>query len=138
MAKAIESQGTKLAYSIGSPTEFTNIGNITSISGLGGGSAPVIDASNLDSTFKEKLMGLPDEGQISVSLNLDPDNATHQAMRTARTNRTRVEFKVTLTDTSPATGIFYGYVLMFRHDIAVGSQVKGALTIEVDGQVTWA
>lgn len=139
MVKAIESQGVKLAYSDGgSPSSFTNVGNITSISDLGGGAPPVNDVSNLDSTFREKLMGLPDEGQITVAFNPDPDSAPHIALRTARKNRTRLEFRVTLTDTGPAIAAFYGYVMTFRQDIAVGQPVRGSMTIEIDGEVSWS
>lgn len=138
MAKAIESQGIKFYYCVGSPTEFVAIGNIVDFDGPGNGQAPVLDASNLDSTFKEKLMGLPDEGQLGLTLNLDPDNTTHQALRTARKNRTRVEFKVQLTDSSPALGIFFGYVLQFGISGAVGAIVKAKALIEIDGEVTWS
>lgn len=140
MVKAIESQGTKLAYSTGgSPSSFTDIGNITAINGLGGGAPPVNDVSNLDSTFREKMMGLPDEGQLSVSFNPDPDNAVHQALRTARKNRTRLEFRGTLTDTAPATvAQFFGYVMTFALDVAMGQPVRGSMTIEIDGEVSWS
>jgi hypothetical protein len=138
MAKAIESQGVTLYYSQGgSPTSFVALGNVTAIRGPGG-QAPVIDVSNLASTFREKLMGLPDEGQITLDVNLDPDNSGHTALRTNRANRTLTEFKLTLTDSTPAYGIFFAYVTGFSHDIAVGQQVKVAVTLEIDGAVSWA
>jgi hypothetical protein len=96
MPKAIESQGSRIAYSDGgSPSSFTSLGNITGISDLGGGSAPVNDVSNLDSIFREKMMGLPDEGQVTLTLNPDPDNTGHIALRSARKTRTRLEFRCT-------------------------------------------
>jgi hypothetical protein len=137
--KAIASQGSKLYYSDGgSPTSFSQVMNVTNIRGLGGGQAPINDTSNLDSTFKEKLMGLPDEGQIQADINLDPDDASHQALQTARKNRTRLEFKITLTDTTPTIYQFYGYVMALGVDIAVGQQVKAGLVIEIDGEVSRA
>jgi hypothetical protein len=139
MAKAIESQGTKIYYSDGgSPSAFTQITNVTNIRGLGGSAAPVIDVSNLDSTFKEKMMGLPDEGQITADINLDPDATSHQAMRAARKARSRLEFKMVLTDGAPSVAQFYGYVLTFPVDVGVGQQVKGGFTIEIDGEVSWS
>lgn len=138
MVKAVESQGTKIAYSDGgSPSSFTNLGNITSITGLGGTAAPVHDVSNLDSTFKEKMMGLPDEGQITLNFNPDPDNTGHIALRTARKARTRLEFRVTLTDAGPSIAQFYGYVLTFAPDINQGQPVRGSMSIEIDGEVSW-
>lgn len=137
MAKAIESQGITLGVSSGSPSEFSNIGNVTDFSGPGG-QAAVIDVSNLDSTFREKLMGLPDEGSFTFNVNLDPDNTQHQLLRSARQSRTRLEFKLTLTDATPATGTFFGYVLGFTTSGGVDQAVKAAIVIEIDGAVAWA
>lgn len=138
MPKAIQSQGTVISYSDGgSPTSFTALGNVTGISGLGGGSANINDVTNLDSTFKEKLLGLPDEGQITVNINFDPDNAGHIYLRNARKNRTRLEFRITMTDTTPAVAAFFGYVMQSRVDYAVGRQVTGQVVIEIDGEVSW-
>lgn len=135
--KAIESQGVTLSYSVGSPTSFASIANVVSFNGPGG-SASVIDVTNLSSSAKEKLMGLPDEGQFTLEINIDPDDASHQALRSARSARTRTEFKLTLTDGTPSTAIFWGYVLGFAVSGAVDQQVKCAITIEIDGPVAWA
>ena len=138
MAKAIESQGTLIAVSDGgSPSSFTTVGNVVNITGPGG-SASVIDVTNLSSTAKEKLMGLPDEGQITMELNYDPDNAQHQQIRNARKARTRLEFRITLTDATATILQFFGYVLGFQLRVAVDQAVKASLTVEIDGSVTEA
>lgn len=138
MAKAIESQGILIAYSIdGSPSNFANVANVTGFKGPGG-SASVIDVTNLQSVAKEKLMGLPDEGQFTIDINFDPDATSHQALQTARAARTRTEFRITFTDSTPRTAVFYGYVLGFEISGAVDQQVKASLTIEIDGAVAWA
>lgn len=135
---SIEAQGTTIAYSTEtSPSAFANIGNIVSFSGPGG-QASVIDVTNLDSTAREKRMGLPDEGQFTLEVNLDPDSTAHTALRNNRKNRTRTEFKVTLTDSTPTTLVFWGYVLGFEVSGAVDGPVKCTITIEIDGPVTWA
>jgi predicted secreted protein len=137
MAKAIESQGITIQISVGaSPSSFVTIANVTSFKGPGG-SASVIDVSNLSSVAKEKLMGLPDEGQFSLDLNYDPDAASHQALRTARAARTPCEFKINFTDVSPSTAVFSGYVLGFEIGGSVDQQVKASITIEVDGAIAW-
>lgn len=134
---AIESQGITIQYTVGSPTgSLTGIANVTGFSGPSG-SASVIDTTSLSSTAKEKLMGLPDEGQFSLDLNLDPDATSHIALRTARAARSRVEFKVNFTDATPASMTFWGYVLGFQPSGAVDQQVKVSVTIEIDGPVTW-
>jgi hypothetical protein len=137
MANAIESQGTTIAVSVGSPTSFANIGNITDFTGPGG-QASVIDISNLDSTFRQKLMGLPDEGQFTFNVNLDPDNTQHTTLRTARADRSQVEIRITLTDATPTTLTFFGFVLGFALTGGVDAAITAALTIEIDGPVTWA
>jgi hypothetical protein len=134
----LESQGATLAISVGtSPTSFTTIANVIDINGPGG-SASVIDITNLASVAREKRMGLPDEGQVTFNVQLDPDNATHQAVRDARKNRTECQFRVTLTDSTPTTLTFNGFVLNFSVSLAVDDVVKASITIEVNGAVAWA
>ena len=137
MPTAIESQGCVISYTVGSPTNMQAIGNVVSFSGPGG-SASVIDVTNLDSTAKEKRMGLPDEGQFTMELNYDPDNTAHIALRNARKSRTRVEFRLTLTDTGATSLVFFGYVLGFAIQGGVDAVVKASLTIEIDGAVAEA
>jgi acetylornithine deacetylase/succinyl-diaminopimelate desuccinylase-like protein len=138
MATSIEAQGVTLSISVGaSPTAFQTIANVIDFSGPGG-QASVIDITNLASTAREKRMGLPDEGQLTFNVNLDPDAASHQALRDARKNRTQCEFRVTLTDTTNTTLTFLGYVLGFVVSGAVDDVVKAAITVEIDGAVTWA
>ena len=137
MPSAIESQGVTLQYSTGSPTSFSNIANVTGFSGPGG-AASVIDITNLSSTAKEKLMGLPDEGQFTLDLNFDPDAASHIALRANRAARTRTEFKINFTDATPTTATFFGYVLGFQINGATDAAIKCSVTIEIDGAVAWA
>jgi hypothetical protein len=137
LVKGISSQGITLHMSVeGSPTNFQKVGNVTNFRGPGG-QAAVLDASNLESTFKEKLIGLPDEGQFSFDINLDPDDTVHTAIRTARRNRTLCEFKVTLTDSTPKQVIFFGYVMGFSIAGGVDQIVKASITIEIDGEVSY-
>jgi hypothetical protein len=138
LVKGVVGRGTTLHINVdGSPTNFQKIGNITDVGGPGG-SATVLDASNLDSVAREKLMGLFDEGQVTVKINLDPDDTVHKAVRTARRNKTLCEFKLTLTDASPATiGYFFGYVTGFTHAVGTDKILTADITIEVDGEVNW-
>lgn len=138
MVKAVESQGVVVQVTDGgSPTEYQTVNNVTDFSGPGG-QASIIDVSNLASTRREKLMGLPDEGQFGMTLNWDPDDTVHQLLRTLRDNRTQAEFKITLTDDTPAVGTFRGYVLGVVLSGAVDQAIKAAVSIEIDGAITWA
>jgi predicted secreted protein len=130
---AISSQGTLLAIESATPGTYTNVGDVHSFQGPGG-AAKVIDATNLESVAKEKRMGLPDEGQFSVDIAYAKDTG-QAAMRTARLGQTRKLFKVTFRDTSKAE--FAGFVLEYSLNGAIDDIVKGKITIEIDGVVTW-
>lgn len=137
----VESQGTTLGVDdVGaSPVAYTTVGNVVDVTGLRGGQATVIDVSNLGSTAREKLMGLPDEGQVQLTLQYDPDDTGQTELETARDNRTRKSFQITMNDGSPATTFtFNGYVLTFGVDFAVDQVVQSSITIEIDGSVTKA
>lgn len=134
---AITAQGTRLAYSDGgSPSSFTNIPGIGRISGLGGGGASVNDISDLDSEAKEKLLGLIDEGQLSCPINVNHNNAVHAALRAARAAKTRLEFRITFSNAKVAQ--FFGYVIVFGSEAATGDALRGTMTIEIDGLVSYA
>lgn len=135
-SKAIPTQGVTLSYDSGTST-FEEIGEVTDLSGPGG-QANVIDVSSLGSTYAEKLMGLPDEGQISATVNLVPDDVGQVAMRDARTNKDKTSFKITLTDTAATTLTFDGYVLGFTVGVSADDKVTADITIEITGAVTWS
>lgn len=137
LVKGVSAQGTLLHINVdGSPTNFQKVGNVKTFTGPGG-QTTVLDASNLESTFKEKLIGLPDEGQFSFGLNLDPADTAHLAIKTARRNRTLVEFRITLPNTALTKLIFFGYVVGFQVAGGVDQIVNGSITVEIDGEVTW-
>lgn len=137
LVKGVSSQGTLLHINVdGSPTNFQKIGNVKTFDGPGG-TTTVLDATNLESTFHEKLIGLPDEGQFTLGLNLDPADTVHLAIKTARRNRTLCEFRITLPNTAATKLIFFGYVIGFRISGGVDAIVNSSITIEIDGEVTW-
>ncbi len=133
----VEAQGATLSIgpAVGSPAPVL-IGQVVGMSGLRGGQATVIDVSNLASTRREKRMGLPDEGQVTIDLQYDPNNAGQEDLEEARDGRLLREFVITLNDGSPATKFtFDAYVLTFGVDIAVDQVVTGSVTLEITGAV---
>lgn len=114
------------------PLEWIEIGEVISFDGPSG-SAAVIDATHLQSTAKEKLMGLPDEGQFTLSLNLVPGDAGQLAAKTARAARAEKDFRVTYSDLSVST--FSGFVLGFASSGGVDGKIDGSITIEITGAV---
>lgn len=113
--------------------EFTNIGEVVSWDGPNG-SANTINATHLLSTKKEKLMGLPDEGQFSLSLNCVNSDAGQKACRASRDARARRDFRVSYKDGTVQT--FNGFVSSFATSGAVDGKVDASMTIEIDGEVT--
>lgn len=135
---AIQFQGIQLQRGNGAgPEVFTTIGEVMSFSGPGG-NATVIDASHAQSTAKEKLMGLKDEGQLSFEANLVPGDAAQTGLRTDRNNRTLRNFKLILTDAGPTTLTFAAYVLGFAIAGSADDKITLSVTLEISGAVTWA
>lgn len=138
----IEFQGTTFAIGDGaSPETFNQVAEVLSIQDLGSGTATVIDVSNASSERREKRMGLPDEGQVRIELNWDPNDTDGQgAMATARANRTETNFRVTFSEGgSPLpTDTFAGFVLQFGKSGAVDEVWRRTAVIEITGAITEA
>lgn len=137
LAVDIDTTGKTLTAANGTltPVAYTQIGEVTDWDGPGGSSA-VIDKTHLLSTRKEKFAGVPDEGQLSLSVNFDPSGAGIEAAQAARIARAEKDFKITYSDDQTAT--FSGYVLAVTSSGSVDGKVSGSITIEVTGAVTFA
>ena len=133
---AIPTQGFKfeIRTSVG-PDVYTEVKEVTKFSGLDG-KASTIDVTNLQSTAKEKLMGLQDFGNLKLEVNHLPADTGQTAMRTAKTNMTKSHFKMTFSDAS--TAVFDGYVLSNPISGGVDSKVDGSFDLEITGVVTFA
>lgn len=133
---SVESQGVQLKRGDGGgPEVFTLVGQLTTIEGPSG-SATVIPVSTLDSTAEEKIMGLPDEGQVTLEAIYDPAHAQQEGLRTDRRDRLLRNFELLLTDAAPTTFSFAAYVLEFSLSVAVNNVVTASLTLEITGPVT--
>lgn len=133
MSNAIESQTA--SFHIGqevSPTTFIKVGEIQEIGGPSG-SADIINVSHLDSTAQEKLLGLPDEGQITLRGNYIPTDNGQVEMLEAKATRQRRDFKITLSNGQIWSG--QCFVMAFNLEIAVNQQVRFSATIEITGSV---
>jgi len=137
-SSALETQG--VVFAIGdaaSPEVFNTIPEVMSFDGPGG-SASVIDVSDLASSAREKRMGLADEGQFSFEIAYIPSNTYHTLLRTRRSGRTLTNFRITLTDSPQSVISFSGYVLEFRVSGGVDDFLRANVTIEISGSVTVA
>lgn len=134
----VDSSGYSAYTSGGSatPNTYTFVSEITDFDGPGNGSASVIDVSHLSSTRKEKRMGLPDEGQCSISFNFIPGDTGQEAIKTSRAARSLKGYRITLSDDSVAT--FDAYCLSIAPSGSVDGKVTGKMTLEITGEVSWA
>lgn len=135
-SSALEAQGMLLKIGNGLSSEtFTTIPEIKTFSGPGG-SATVIDVSDLSSTAREKRMGLNDEGQLSFTINYVPTNTQHALLRTQRASRELTSFQLVFTDTGNTTWDFEAYVNGFSVSGAVDGVVEAQVTLEISGSIT--
>jgi len=134
-ALALESQGTKFEIGVGDPVVFERICEIKTFSGPGG-SATVIDTTDLCDTAKTKRMGLADEGQLSFTINYIPQDTAHAALRAARASRELTSFKLTFTDSPATVWEFAGFVAGFSVSGSVDGVIEANVTIEISGEIT--
>ena len=133
---ALESQGMTLSIDMGGSPSFVVIPDVKDIN-FRTGSAAVIDTTDLSSTAKEKRMGLPDEGQLTFTLQYRPKQATHGELVDAKADRQARTFRVTLTDgPSPTVYQFSGFVLSVPVSASVDAVIESNVTVEITGAVT--
>jgi hypothetical protein len=134
-SSAILAQGTKFAVSAdGSPPSFSDIPEIRTIGGPDG-SAPTIDVTDLDSTAREYVLGLKDEGSFSLGIMYIPQNSVHAQLRSAWANRTRLQFRVTFTDSTTTVWEFDGFVTGFSQQAAVDTVIEATVGIKITGAI---
>lgn len=136
---AISSQGTKVYIgSTGSPNDYTAIPGIVSMSAPSS-EVPEIDASDLDSTSKEFIAGLKDNGEMTLKMNFNTDNAVHRAIRAAfvANPSTTKQWVIEWPDTAPLTRWeFQGYVKSFKPTAGVDEKLSIDVTVRVTGDIT--
>ncbi|MBM6577116.1 hypothetical protein KCP91_12105 [Microvirga sp. SRT01] len=132
MATGITTAKTKFEWKVGTGAAV-KIGGVVSFSGLGGGSSAVIDTTDFDSTAKEKAMGLPDEGQVSLSMILIPGDAGQTALGAARSAQTKGTLIITLSDKTIYTQD--AFVLTFERNGEQDDVAKASCNLEITGAI---
>lgn len=122
---------------------FQNIGRITAFNGFGQ-SANVIDVTNLQSTAKEKMIGLVGGGDLSISLIWEPEASgayLHDALIRDMRARTKRVFDITYTDSAagvyPSFSYFEGYVQAYTITGAVDNVLRADMVITISTGVDW-
>jgi len=137
MSNAIKSQGFTLEIGdIGdSPAALTEISEVTNFQ-LFDGQANEIDTTHMQSTAKERMMGLQDFGSGSFDLNFLSADPGQVAARAAKASQAKKQFMITFSNGYTAT--FLGYVSSAPINGGVDGKVEHSISILVDGDVTFA
>ena len=136
--------GTTIAVDTNSPPTgaYTLIGQVKSIKGAGGGEVGERETTTLSSTVKTFAPTIPDNGECSFELNLDPTDVTHQFLQTKKETppasgfyNWKVAFAVTGTT---STKVFPGFVKTIDGADADGpdDNLSATVTVRVTGAVT--
>ncbi|QTD91760.1 phage tail tube protein [Burkholderia anthina] len=134
-SSAISAQGSQVFVNT-SATEtptWTKVKNVKSFSGIDG-TPTVLDASDLDSTAKEKVLGLSDNGTFSIVVNRDLSDAGQSALMAAKTSGAKIGLKITLPD---GTGDTFD-VLVKTFPLVGGTDalLESTIAMEITGPVT--
>ena len=133
--------GTTVASLWGFGSTF--IGEITDFTGPGGAGA-VIDITSIQSTAKEKMVGLRDEGQLSITMNFNATDYGQQKLIADRAARKSNIYAILFTDRAtgaasfPSWCHFKGYPMSFSVSGAVDNKVTANAVIEISGPVVYS
>lgn len=132
---AISAQGTKVSMNTGTDMApvWTLIKNVYEFSGFDG-AASDIDVTDLQSDAKEYRAGLQDWDSVTMGININMKDESHQALLAAKKSGAVKDFKTELSDGT--TMEFSGYVKNFPIQIAVDSVYKGSVQVKISGDIT--
>lgn len=127
---ADESQGIVVEWNGNNVAEVISTGQSNS--------APVIPTTHLTSAAAEKLIGAMDNGQLTLEVNWSAEDTAQKALRADRASRTKRTCKLYMADTAGEIITFDAYCTGVTSNIAVNQQVRGTLTLEIDGEITYS
>jgi hypothetical protein len=104
--------------------------------------ATVIETPTFGETFKGKLRGQLDAGQLDAQLYWAPRNSTHLSMRSAATVGTPCSFGIKWKSDADGTNaeyvVFDGFLSSFGIDTSFDDVAKASATMIVDGRLTFS
>lgn len=137
MAK--EAQGV-IAY-IATSTVVSTAIKLGEVTGFSGPSmtAAVIDVTTLESTAKEKLIGLYDGGQITFNLNCLVTDSGQTKARESMVQRTKCSVLVQLSTAATTQKIgLEGYVSALSFAGSVDNKLSGDMTFAISGGASFS
>lgn len=152
MVSEVRTQGTEV-YVVTATTTASKIGNIVSVGEFGKSAGDII-STNLDSTAVERLAGLPDNGDATITINVDPASVAHQFLNAQAGTANRHWFCVCYSDgtgaPTAAAGVitappasarssskFYGAIKSYRYgQITSDGLLQATVTVGISGAIT--
>ena len=143
MSNAISAFGTLLKMGDGADPEiFTAIAEVANISGPSL-SMDTIDVTNHSSTdgWREFIGGLLDGGEISLDINYQPTEGTHDfttGLLKNMSNKTVRNFQLVFPDGSSTTWSFSALITAFEPSEPIDNKLSAAVTLKLAGKPTLA
>jgi len=131
---AISAQGTSITINTGTaqaPVQ-TPIGNISDISGFDG-KATEIDTTTLQSTAKERRLGLQDWGTVTLTAQINLADPGQAALLASKKAGNLQQYVVTLSDGS--TLAFSAFCSTFPISAKVDAVYTGAIALDITGDI---
>jgi len=134
-------QGTTIEISGDGGTSYTKIGNLTGHQRAGGGKTE-IDTTDSDSTSKEFVFGVKDNGTLTVNVNYNPEEAGYKLCEANEATTVLADFKITFPNpVTPITGA--GTVKEFQANVintsdggSVDDKFTATIELKISGDIT--
>ncbi len=137
---AFNSKDTKLFWSASTAISTAQqVNDVISVDGPAG-SNPVIDITHLLSTARAKLVGIQDEGQISVEMLLNTSDTGQIAIRADRQTGTERHIGIKYSTRQGTERLYLNaqaFVTNYSVGVAMDDKVTASFTLEIDGLSTW-
>jgi predicted secreted protein len=112
---------------------FTDVANVVSITGPGISRATIdVTAHDSPNGYMEFLGGLRDGGEVSMEINWEPDNDTHQQLITDLDSSTPIDYRVEFP--GGATWTFDGILTGFEPSAPHDDKLSASVTFKVTGK----
>lgn len=137
---AFPSKNLKLFWSASSAVSTAQqVNDVVSVDGPAG-SNPVIDITHLLSTARKKLVGIQDEGQVSVEMLLNTTDTGQVAIRTDRQTGAQRNIAIKYSTGAADENLYLNamaYCTNYSVGVAMDDKVTASFTLEIDGLATW-
>ena len=115
--------------------DSVEIGEVVSLPNAGGGETGQIDVTHLRSEAKEYLADLPDNGELTMTVNLVPGDEGQRSVYAARLAQTTHTFTLTFPATPPLILTMQGTVTQFALTASQSEAVRANISVRVSGAI---